>query len=390
MKIVHITISAPFIDGWGYQENILTQYLQKAGAENYVIASATDFPNYLKPEIINEIKAKGTNYTLCGITIRRIATKKLTTSFVYTKGLKEVLEDINPDVIFHHNFNCTSMPICARFAKHHQIPMVCDNHADSINMSRNRLWAWLYYKMLIRGACKLYMNQIYKAYGVTHSRCSFIHDYYGLSREKIDFLPIGADVNEADTISAKDILRNEYGFTSTDFVVVSGGKMGIGKGTDQLIKAVESLHQKYPHIKLVLFGKFEDEDTANQAKCSKVTRVYGWCDRNKTLELLKLSDVACWPIHHTTLIEDAVSVCTPIINKKTGTTEHLLNGNGLGIISGTKAELESGLSKILNQSIEEKEMMKDACLKMKQLISYHTIAAKLLYDISKFKHNGFT
>ena len=390
MKIVHISISAPFIDGWGYQENLLTQYLQKAGTENYVIASATDFPNYLKPEIVNEIKAKGTDYTLCGINVRRIVTGKITTSFVYTKGLKEVLEEINPDVIFHHNFNCTSMPICARYAKHHHIPMVCDNHADSINMSNNKVWVWLYYKMLIGGACKFYKNQIYKAYGVTHSRCDFIHDYYRLSGEKIDFLPIGADVDEAETIAANDVLRNKYGFSLTDFVVVSGGKMGIGKGTDQLIMAMESLQQIYPQIKLVLFGRFEDENTAIQAECSKVTRVYGWCDRIKTLELLKLSDVACWPIHHTTLIEDAVSVCTPIINRKTGTTEHLINGNGLGVLTGTKAELEDALSKVINQSTEEKKMMQEACVKMRQLISYHTIAAKLLHDISKFKHNGFT
>lgn len=390
MKIVHISISAPFIDGWGYQENLLTSYLQKAGTENYVIASATDFPNYLKPEIINEIKSKGNNYNLSGIIVRRIATKKITTSFVYTKGLKVVLEEIQPDVIFHHNFNCTSMPICARFAKRHQIPMVCDNHADDINMSNNRLWVWLYYKVLIRGASMIYKNQIYKAYGVTHSRCDFIRDYYGLSKDKIDFLPIGADVDEAETIVEKDKLRTEFAFNTTDFLVVSGGKMGKGKGTDQLIKAVESLQQTYPQIKLILFGKFEDMDTANQAESSKATRVFGWCDRIKTLELLKLADVACWPIHHTTLIEDAVSVCTPIINRKTGTTEHLIDGNGFGVIAGTKDELEGALSKMLNQSLEEKIIMQDACVRMRQRISYHTIAYKILQDISNFKYSGFT
>ena len=384
MKIVHISISAPFIDGWGYQENLLSRYLQKAGTDNYIIASATDFPKYLKQEVVNEIKSKGTNYKLDGIIVRRIATKRISASFVYTKGLNGVLEEIHPDVIIHHNINCTSMPICARYAKKNGIPMVCDNHADNINMSRNKLWVWLYYKLLTGGACKIYKNQIYRAYGVTHSRCDFIHEYYGLSREKIDFLPIGADVDEADTITTKDELRIKYGFSSTEFVVVSGGKMGKDKGTDQLIKAVECLHQTYPKFKLVLFGHFEDEETIVQAEGSEVTTVYGWCDRIKTLELLKMADVACWPIHHTTLIEDAVSVCTPIINRKTGTSEHLINGNGFGINTGTKVELEGALSNILNLSEEEKMMMYDACIRMRQTISYHTIAAKLLQDISNF------
>ena len=161
MKIVHVSISGPFIDNWGYQVNLLTKYLQKVGVKNFVVASANDFPIYLKREVIEEIRAKGNNYDLDGVTVRRIPTKQISTSFIITKGLKDVLEDIQPNVIFHHNFNCTSMPICARYAKKHEIPMVVDNHADYINMTKNRLWQWFYYKLLIGLSCKLYNRQIY-------------------------------------------------------------------------------------------------------------------------------------------------------------------------------------------------------------------------------------
>ena len=308
MKIVHVSISSPFIDSWGYQENLLPKYLQMEGTKNYIIASANDIPAHLKSEIVN----KGTNYVYDGIVVRRIPTKKISTSFAFTKGLHKVLEEIKPDIIFHHNLNCTSMPICARYAKRKGIPMVCDNHADTINMTKHRLWAWFYYKLLIGFSCKIHKKQIYKAYGVTHARCDFIHDYFGLAKNKIDFLPIGADVDLADTINSKAELRQLYGFSDEEFIIVSGGKMGIGKGTDNLIWAVEELHNEYPMLSLVLFGKFEDDETASQANNSQVTAVYGWCDRVKTLQLLKLADVACWPIHHTTLIEDAVSVCTPL------------------------------------------------------------------------------
>ena len=80
MKIVHISISGPFIDGWGYQENLLPQYLQKVGVQNYIVASSNDFPNYLKSEVAEEIKAKGNKYTLDGIVVCRIPTKKISTS----------------------------------------------------------------------------------------------------------------------------------------------------------------------------------------------------------------------------------------------------------------------------------------------------------------------
>lgn len=385
MKIVHVEISAPFIDNWGYQENLLPKYLQKIGVENYIIASANIFPTYLKQEVIDEIKAKGSDYVLDGIQIKRIQIKKVSSSFLFTKGLMQALEEIKPDIIFHHNFNCTSMPISARYAKKHNIPLVCDNHADSINMSKNKLWVWLYYKFLIRMSVQFHKCNIFKAYGVTHLRCDFIHDYYGLSRDKIDFLPIGADVDLADTINSKSDLRTKYGCQETDFVIVSGGKMGKEKGTDNLINAVDELHEQYPQLKLILFGKFEDEKTKKQANSSDVATVHGWCDRTKTLELLKMADVACWPIHHTTLIEDAVAVCTPIINRKTATSEHLIDGNGIWVENGTKDEIKNALIHVLTRSYLEKKAMIQSCEKMKQTISYHTISKKVINDVAGFR-----
>lgn len=385
MKIVHICFSDPYVDGWGYQSNLLPCYLQQMGVDNYVIASAIHFPSYMKSDDVEIIKIKGSQYEIDGIKIYRIQTKKFSSSLIAPIGLMDVLKKIQPDAIFHHNFNCTSLPIAARYAKCHHIPMVVDNHADTINMTKHKSWIWFYYKFLVTLTCKLCRNQIYKAYGVTHSRCDFIHDYYGLTRDKIDFLPIGADVDLADTIRSISDLRSRYSYQESDFLVVSGGKMGKEKGTDNLIRAVGELQAIYPQLKLVLFGKFEDYDTETQANNSCITTVYGWCDRMKTLELLKMADVACWPIHHTTLIEDAVSVCTPLINRKTGTTEHLIEGNGIWIEKGTKDEIKNALIQILDQSIEQKKTMQSACKKMRDTVSYRTVAKKLLNDIGNFK-----
>lgn len=385
MKIVHICISAPFIDGWGYQENLLPRYLQKHGTENYVIASANDFPNYLRQELINEIKSKGNAYVVDGVKTYRIRTKKVTHSLVLTMGLRDLLKEIRPDVIFHHNFNCTSLPIAARYSKKHGIPLMVDNHADTINMSKNKIWVFVYYRMLIYFSTKYHQKDIYKAYGVTHSRCDFIHDYYGLDNKKIDFLPIGVDVDLANTISSVLELRRKYGIEERDYVVVSGGKLGIRKGTDNLIRVVENLHKEFPRIKLLLFGLFEDTDTEEMANNSPITMVHGWCDRIKTLELLKLANVACWPVHHTTLIEDALSVCVPIVIRKTSTTEHLIDGNGIGMESGDEASLKVALSQLIFQDKQKRERMLFVCKKMIHTLSYHTIVKKILSDIEGYR-----
>lgn len=382
MKIVHICISVPYVDSWGYQENLLPAYLQKAGAQNYVIASANNFPVYLKEDAREAILKKGSSYSIDGVQIRRIHTKRISTSLYLCNGLKAVLNDIKPDAIFHHNFNCTSMVTAMRYAKKNHIPLLVDNHADTINMTRNRLWRLLYYKVLTGGACLLYGKRIFKAYGVTHARCDFIKDFFGLPSDKINFLPIGADVDTADTLASKLDLREKYGFEQNSFVVVSGGKMGVDKGTDNLIDAVRELSADYPHLRLVLFGVIEDDETASKAASDKNTTLFGWCDRQKTLELLKMADIACWPIHHTTLIEDAVSVGTPFINRKTATSEHLIDGNGAWLQTGSKEEIKEAVKVYLDT--EDMAAVEQACEKMKDRISYKTIALRVLEDIALY------
>ena len=103
MKIVHICISAPYIDGWGYQENLLPKYLQSLGVQNHIVASANHFPEYLKSHIIEEIKAKGSDYIQDDIVVHRIQTIRITSSLFATRGLRKVLDEIQPDAIFHHN-----------------------------------------------------------------------------------------------------------------------------------------------------------------------------------------------------------------------------------------------------------------------------------------------
>ena len=61
-RIAHICLCGQYLDGWGYQENVLSRYLVKAGVDNHVIASACDFPSYLPESAVSAIKAKGTEY----------------------------------------------------------------------------------------------------------------------------------------------------------------------------------------------------------------------------------------------------------------------------------------------------------------------------------------
>lgn len=381
MKIVHICLSAPYVDGWGYQENLLPEYLQRNGVENYIITSNDNLPVYLNKEMKEEIIKKGNLYNIGNIKIHKIKGKKITTSLLIPFGLMDKIEEIAPDVIFHHNVSITTLPIVSKYAKRHNCKLFVDNHADEINMSKNKLWILLYYKFLSRLACKIRKNAFTKFYGVTNSRCDFINKYFGVPNSKIELLPIGADTDLADILMSKKELRDKYKFSQDEKIIVSGGKMGIDKGTQGLINAVEEIGTKYK-IRLILFGKFEDDDTDKLAKSKDFITIYGWCDRIKTLELLKLADVACWPIHHTTLNEDAIAVETPLIIRKTGTTEHLVEGNGIWLEKGNKEELKKAIGLFYTKKEKSSDTILQDCKKMREFLSYNNISKTIIQTIN--------
>lgn len=370
MRILHICLSGNYIDGWGYQDNLLPQYLSIVGTENVVVASENHFPSYLPVAKIEEIKAKGVEYGFEGVRVLRIPTKNPTESLAFAPSLYKTICKVAPDVIFHHDVVFSTLEVVRKYVRKHSVTLFVDSHADELNISHNATWRIIYHRIANRLACHRILPYVKTFYGVSPGRCAFLKKYYSIPSDKVSLLPIGADDILAKQIPSKNEVRRKYGFAENDRIVVSGGKMGKDKGTDVLITVAESIP-----CKLVLFGSFSDEKTRNMAEESPCTKIWGWCDRIHTLELLRLADVACWPVHHTTLIEDAVSVETPLLVRHTGNTSHLVDGNGLWTsLNSLPSDLKSFFS-------IDAILLAKAAKKKKEEISYSTIAQKIISDI---------
>jgi glycosyltransferase involved in cell wall biosynthesis len=319
MKIVHFC--PIYIDNLGYQENLLPFYFKKMGHEVCVIT-----PNKL-PANFNKTINPNKKYYLDGVEIRRIDVFLYVSFTLFaTRKLYKNLKDLKPEMLFHHNIDFFSLMICVFYkSKHPECKLFVDNHADMINKTKSSIWFAFYYKFILRIVTKLSSPFVEKFYGVTLGRCDFLEQVFGVNSSKIKLLPIGADTISADKIKAdKPELRKKFNITPTDFIIISGGKMGTDKGTDILIAAINHLNKIYPSIKLLLFGQYNDQITLDAIEKSTCVIKFDWCDRIQTLELLKLADISVWPIHHTTLIEDSIACLTPVILRKTRTTEHLL------------------------------------------------------------------
>ncbi len=375
MKIAHICTNNGFIDNWGYQDNLLPVYVKNQGVDNIVIAANRQPSTYLNG-IVYPIGEKYVN----GIKIVRLKSWLLTNSIVVTFGLYKTLYKYNPDVIMHHNLNYTSLVVSSIFCLLHGKKMIVDSHVDEYNTRKSHLYRWIYCRVLIGGITNIFSRPIKKFYGVSLGRCDFLENVFYVSKDKIDFLPLGVDVDQIEKIFNKEDLRKKYNICKDDFVIVTGGKMGIYKGTIDLSDAVESLVIKGYRIRLITFGSYVDNLTESYLDKKTFVLKVGWCDRVKTLELLKLADLACWPVHHTTLCEDAIGCCTPLLLRKTRTTEHLILENGLFMRTGSKDELVDNIKRFLNMGSNERKIIYESSLKMKEQLSYKTIAKKLIDD----------
>lgn len=349
MKIVHITHH--YIDGWGYQDNLLPEY-QCLQGDQVTVISDNDHLGYMQnQELANAISAKGKRYEINGVQIRKIKCYLNTSNTsLICSGLYSLLRQERPDLILHHGVDSSTLIVAAFYKRiHPETRLFVDNHADSINESQNRLWDLCYNKIWLSFIVKLLGNTVDRYFGVTPLRCDYLHEKFGIPVSRIGFLPIGCDTRRVDAIQlSKNELRAKYQIPQKAFVIISGGKMDATKGTLDLIQAINTLKGDFPQLHLILFGKADAAvQTATQGS-SFVTRL-GWCDRETTLSLLSLSDVACWPLLHTTLIEDAVACGIPLIIKSSGNVRHFeKEQNGLFLKYGNLDELTEGVKTMVH------------------------------------------
>lgn len=372
MKIVHVTHH--YIDGWGYQDNLLPKYQQKEGHDVVVLTNNSHLPSSCRDDIIR----KGNDYYDGYVRIRKFKSHLNTNNSGYLcSGLYRLLVKEKPELIFHHGIDSSSLIVCALYKKRHiGCVLFVDNHVDEINQSTNKLWLLFNNRLLLSSVVKLLSSTIDYFWGVTPLRCDYLQNVFKAPSEKVGLLPFGGDSEIIDSIPDNIVqLRSRYSIPSSSFVIITGGKMDATKGTINLLNVFSKLKQTYPQLHLVLFGK-ADESVQRMAENINGTTMIGWCNRQETLSLLKLSNVAVWPLLHTTLIDDAISVGTPIIAKRSGNVSHYeVHKNGIYLNKGDECELESSIIKILDLTFYN--LIKKNAVDIMNIFRYENIVAML-------------
>ena len=344
MKVVHITLH--YLDGWGYQDNLLPLYQARAGHSVTVLADNRHFPHSMKLQEREAILKKGSDYMDGPVHVRKFRTALASRdSALLCSGLGRLLEEEAPDLIFHHGLHFPTLLIACRYARRHpRCVLMADSHSDPFNASSHFLWRALYGRFALRLLVRTAGRRVDRFYGVTPLRCQYLVSEYGVPADKVHLLPLAGD-DRGMTIDGA-VARHSIGIPDDAFLVVSGGRMGPGKGTDHLVEAWRRLRPVHPELELLLFGTFEEAFPLPEG-----VRTVGWCDRERTLSILSMADVAVWPLLHTTLVEDAVVCGTPLIVKDSGNVSHFKEeGFGLFLETGSVDEITSALERMIREA----------------------------------------
>jgi glycosyltransferase involved in cell wall biosynthesis len=356
MKVLHCCLANFYIDNYGYQENILPKMHKLQGHDVAIVASTETYVDdttlgYVEPSSYeSESGIPVTRLPYLSFLPHLIARKLR----IYT-GLSAYIESFMPDVIFVHDLQFISIRQIALFAQRHpQVRVYVDSHTDLVNSAKNWVSRNILHRIIYRWCAREIEPVTTKFYGVLPLRVQFLSDMYGISPDRIEYLPLGVDDTEIDFSKRAAIrkrVREHLGLSDDDFVVVTGGKLDARKKVGALMTTIRDLN--IAEIKLIVFGTPSQDTREEIESLSKHENIscVGWIAASSVYDYFMASDLAVFPGTHSVLWEQAVGVGIPCLFREWSGMKHVdIGGNCLFLKTGDVPELSETILRVFNQS----------------------------------------
>ena len=205
-KIVHVMISNFYIEGAGYQENLLPRAHKRMGYDVTIITSQFCFNSKNekgKREACTYINNDGIKVIILEDNVRYPIISHFQPC---CNGIVDTLKLENPDIIFMHNLGDVDSYIVAKYASKNNTILYCDNHADFYNTKSKGILRCVLRHILRIPIARYISKNSKKIWGTTPWRVQFLQDFYKIDADKTDFLVMGAD-EQLINWNDKDIIR---------------------------------------------------------------------------------------------------------------------------------------------------------------------------------------
>lgn len=382
-NIVHLCLIGSVTDGLSYQDNLLPKYHHRLGYDVTIITH-----HYVLDDSGREVRDERKSYVNDdGVRILRLeafprSRGLIGRTFLRYPALFNTLQYLDPDILFVHG--CQFMDVCTivRFKKDRpKLRIYVDNHADFFNSATNWLSKNVLHGVIWRHYAQMIEPYTRKFYGVLPDRVDFLINMYGIPRNKVELLVMGADddeVERAGKLEVRVATRAKYGIDEDDFLIVTGGKIDVVK--KQVLLLIEAVHQiTNEKIKLVLFGSIVPELKAEVLALVDGKRIQyaGWLSAYESFDCFSAADIVVFPCGHSVYWEQVVGQGIPMVVKWWAGKTHVdLGGNVEFLHTDTCEEIREKIEMVFNNPQKRKTMQAVAKSKGMAFFSYKSIARR--------------
>lgn len=338
MRIVHVCLAAFYIDNYGYQENVLPKLHKKMGHDVIIVASTE---TYVNKTDLGYVEARS-YVTNDGVPVHRIpyaawVPSRLKNKVRAYRGLRLILEEFKPDLIFLHDLQFLDLLTIRQYASVYPTTIFADCHSDYVNSARGLMSRLILHGLFYRTIIRRTLPWIEKFFPTLPCRADFLDEVYGVDRQKMELLPFGVDdslTEGLDRGSVRKTTRQMYGIPSDAVVIVTGGKLDLRKNIHLLVDRFSALKRadRLPNFHLLVFGAPDEAVQAQLAKLNVHPDVHlvGWTAAKEIYRMFWAADLAFFPGTHSVLWEEAIGHGLGSVLHRWPGMEHLdLGGNAL-------------------------------------------------------------
>lgn len=307
MRILHLCLSAFYIDNYGYQENILPIINYESGHDVKIIASTE---TYINNQYLGYVEAMSYE-TKEGIPVERLPYKKYLPHFMMKKirsysNLYKKIEEFNPEVILSHGVPMRDLLVLHKYKQNNEgVRIYIDSHEDLNNSATNWISKNILHRIIYRSYIKRTMDSFEKILYITAETRDFLEDIYNISNEKLEYYPLGGSIVDSKIIEqdTKEI-RNLYNFKNDDILVFHSGKISLDK---KIHEYLDCFIEK-ENIKLIIAGKLEPEVEDILKPYLGKDNIYfaGWLGQDELKKYLNACDLYFQPGSQSATLQQAI------------------------------------------------------------------------------------
>ncbi len=357
MRIMHICLAGLYMDGYGYQENMLVEQHIKNGHE-VVVAAGTKI---LKDGVLVDVPM-GRSVTSTGVIIERIPPSRLLVGRAGNRlrvypGLAELLERYQPELVFFHSIASYELYTAAKYKKTHpSTVLLADSHASRLNSGMSFISLLFQHKLFYRTIYRLSRKHIDRIFYIGMEEKDYLREVLRIPEGDIEFLPLGGMiVPPEERRRNREQHRRELGVAEDGILLIHSGKLLPDKRTDVLLDAMGRI--KDERLRLIIIGSAEGKVLDNiLRRCESDKRIsfLGWKTSSQLTEYLCAADLYLQPGTVSATIQNAMCCAVPCVSHGYETYKREFGENSGVMYADTPEQYAELLTKALCGDIDLK------------------------------------